>query len=222
MTNSEWPSQNKLAGLREQGLVSSSRFTSGTFSAFCVLVLLYILRADLTEMVARIEFLWQHSGEEMQVQLDNLEVLSASFLKLLILPSIVAVCALFLATLLQTKFFITAASLGIDTSRISPFAEKNRDYGLSYSIFFILTVLIGLLTGLSLLYLKLPPVLELLNNDYAYFVDWPALFFPTMLPVLLPVLFFTGMLFIFLEKGAFLYRHRMSRQELLEEAERNN
>jgi len=218
----EWPSDTRLLELREQGIVPYSIFATSSFVALCTLILLYALRSDLTDLVSAVSALWQENWSESEILLTGLASNTAPFLRLFILPPVVAVSAAFVATFLQTKFLISPANLGIDASRLALFADRNRHNGLFFALLFILSSIIGLLTGFSLLYLKLPHVLELLNNDQAYFIDWAPSFFPWLLPFLLVVLFFTGMLYLFMERTAFFYRHRMSRKELLEESSRNN
>jgi len=218
----EWPSDTRLLELREQGLVPYSLFATSSFVALCLLILLYALRSDFTDLVSAVSVLWQESWSEPGFLLTDSAPSTAPFLRLFILPPVVALSAAFVATFLQTKFLISPANLGIDTSRLAPFAPRASNNGLFFALLFILSSIIGLLAGISLLYLKLPPVLELLNNDHAYFINWASNFFPWLLPFLLVVLFFTGMLYLFMERSAFLYRHRMSRKELLEESSRNN
>ncbi|NLF25380.1 MAG: hypothetical protein GX589_06945 [Deltaproteobacteria bacterium] len=209
----EWPSEKKLQRLRGEGRVPCSYFGSS-----CLLLALFIL------LIPDFSVLW---GSLLEVWLKAWHSPAASGWALLqedeaisdlawifAAPALLVLGVLFAVGLAQTKFLFEPKLVSFDLSRLLAVREDKHGVGLMAA----LTVcFLALSTGIGVLGLALPALLVLFGLKSLKVSSWVESFVSELTPALLMALGVSALVGIVAVRLLFLFKHRMSREELEKE-----
>lgn len=217
MEKTEAPSESKLAELRLEGIVPFSPLSTGCVASLVFLVVLYAQGGKIPGLFAVYRKILQDDAPLFPVSLRMVAIFSdmlSDVLMLIATPAAAAVAATLLWGMIQTKFLFRFRAIAFDVSRINPFRLASLS-SLSRTFFKALAItVLALGIGVAVALLGMGDVLRLLNHHAKYSGEWAPRFataFMTMCGLLLTLLALAAW---FTHRLLFMYRHRMTREEL--------
>lgn len=219
MSNSEFPSANKLESLRERGVVPYSSFTARCMSLLGVGLCAFVVFDGFRALGSQ----WKQIGLASDLDLalrSNAELFTNRLTKLLLAPCIAALLFFVLSGLLQTRFMFRFAALAPDIGRLWSWQRFGlRAIAQRFAVALLL-VCLALLLGLCLAYFLLFDVLSLLNYEHRHLIDWAQSYGRSFAPVFFSVLVVAALISWLTQRYWFLWRHSMSSEEQRREATR--
>jgi len=212
----EQPTERKLEELREQGLVPYSHFSTALVSAALVFLSLFFLKDR-----------WGRFTSDFRLALNSdwwgdmnwLDLLIEHCQVLLLVPTMCALAGILVCGLMQTRLLINFSKLAPTFSRLLASGWPDLSV-LGLRLSYALTGLVVFLTiGFVCSALSLRFVLNILNHGRDYLVSWPLDIYTVVLPFLLATLFLCAFAVRVHALHRFMHRHRMSREDILREAQ---
>jgi len=211
----EWPTEEKLHQLRQDGQVPLSPIASHAL----ILIILMLLAPLLAS-----SFLDQADAYFSAALVDSEQVVPIGHLAYTAITIALSTIALFafiliLATLLQTRFLFSTSRVSFRPARLIGSRPRSLKGGV---ILRVASSLIALMIFMLVLYLTLPPILRGFYLDSTEVLDYLyQLYRSAMLYVivfLMLIVVFSSLFCRFL----FSWSHRMTREEILAEQRQSN
>lgn len=211
----EWPSLAHLEELREQGVVSYSRYLSRALAALAFMFVLWLGRGNMFEFLAGVQgLLGAHEIVSNDALLEKVSLLISSFWSVFLWPVLASVVIYVSASLLQTRFLFR----GLKRSHNIDQNGANRHFGVYRiarsliaglsSCFVILSI------GLSFTWYYSASVFGLLNIREGELGAALARLISNASAFIIPLLLLTGVLGWLLSRLIFMHEHRMTAHEV--------
>jgi len=210
VTYREWPSDDKVSKLRDEGRVPLSPFASQVVVLGVLLLLLPVIGNLLVSSVEA--YLLQISNDQdpfSAVQYLGLELIFIISITLLVFCFLIV-----LLTLLQTRFLFRTSRIAFSPAKIF---VKRRDLSALMILLRIGGVLIAVGFMLLSFYLFVPEILRGLYLQDTEILEWAYELYQDALLYVIILLIMIGAMSYGLSKFLFLWTHRMTREEVLEE-----
>lgn len=206
----EWPSKARLETLREEGIVPYSRLSTSCAGVVGVMFGLAVVRKDL------INWYGEYFSSEMDIS-TTFGYLSRFPVTTFILP--VLFCALFCFGwgFFQTKFLFRWSNLTFSFGKLMNAKLPNLGKILQQVVALCLTVFSFLAASVVVYFFSLRESIALLNHDIDYLFKWMDSNFIRFGPIFLFLFVLIGAFSWVIVRYKFMMKHRMSRQELIEE-----
>ncbi|MCO6431225.1 MAG: EscU/YscU/HrcU family type III secretion system export apparatus switch protein [Deltaproteobacteria bacterium] len=217
----EWPTQERLRELRDQGI-----FPYTPFFARCLLLSAFMLAFVL--MLPAWRDLWGHYDALVENGVvAGVHPVETHWYKLLSLLSnlLLTLAALTILTFLtavlgSSKFLFRFSFAAFNLTRMNMFVREGRGGIVAALALYIGAFVAALAAGVLVWWLYSAEVLELLNKQRQHFVAWPEQFVTSHLALWLAALLSIAALSWLINWSSFMLKHRMSRADL--RAEQND
>jgi flagellar biosynthesis protein FlhB len=208
----EFPSAARLQELREQGLVPYSSLATSCWAMAALLIFLRASDSTLTELPTRTRALVDAELSMADFLLPYAELALAAALLLLIVQ--------YALGLLQVKFLFRFEELMPKLSRVPLFSGKSAVSLFWRALLAPLALLAFAFVAVVLVAVSAGWIVGLLVVQRDQLLAYVGQGWGQLVPAAAAILAIFGVLAWMLERIGFLYQHRMSRQELLAEQDR--
>lgn len=202
-----FPSEQKLERLRTRGQLPLSRLAPACVFTICVALGIWTQKGKLLNL-SRAAF-----AGDAELSMER----AAGLLGALVAPLLIGIVLSALVSLLQTKFHLRLGFLAIDLGRLTPQGRRLVGGGLPRLLVAPIVPLLVCFGMLLVLRHELPGILSVFNSDKERFLSVLAGHLGRWMTVSVIVLVVSGVGAIALEKLWFLWKHRMTREELAQE-----
>lgn len=208
----EWPTPERIAELREQGIVSYSSRSSACIAA-AVLAVAALAAPSICDLVRDLlltpvdPFPFSRLLEKVRVQL----------LTWIIAPACAVTAVVAIWGLLQTRFLFRLGLVSIDFSRLLPAVSRALPTFIERLAGLIMATLVSIVSAYVLLKIVGIQLFKILH-DIRREALREAISTPfRLLPVVILISILAALIFFLYEKMRFAMRNRMSRKEVLAE-----
>lgn len=219
MDKTEWPTEGRLADLRDKGIFSYSDLTTASAALAALLLSIYMLRESFLKLWLGFRSVIQNSRDS--IDFKALSELGWPLLELTIIPLLSALVVSLLVGLFQTKFFVRPARVAFDLSRLKPFGERVQDKHHSPFLGFVRELGINM-TALcigALIFLALArDFAAFLNPNVKFIISTLGSVLEQLLAIACGVLIVSALVMWTINRLIFLLAHRMTKQEIESEA----
>ncbi|MBX7145124.1 MAG: EscU/YscU/HrcU family type III secretion system export apparatus switch protein [Oligoflexia bacterium] len=210
MERTEWPSEQRLNDLREQGQVALSLRLVRVSAFVAFFGTLALLRQDLQMLVLK----WWSSQLDLTIGVSQF---GQYFLRVLVAPVAAALVAATLVGFLQTRFLFRFGLLGFDANRLSWDLSLTRAAGaICVGVFGTLAVMAALFLAARL---ELSHFLTLLKSNISGIAPLALEYASRFGLGAALLLFVIACLDVLVQRRVFQLRHRMTRDELAQEVD---
>ena len=214
MLESEWPSEEKLQRLREEGVVPYNSLSVRLAILFSFGAFLFSIVKHWTEFLTAYQ---KFVGFEV-LSKESFKNFEEVLLYLFILPALSTFCVVILCGLAQTKFLFNLGLFAPKITRLNPFKFPNISGFFIKFLSILLLWPLFLLAGATCLYLYRLQILVLFSRDLSDILLWPYASYKSAAPFLLTGLALAAFFIYLVARYLFMFKHRMSAAELEKDA----